>query len=280
MTYCRQCGKEAHEGETFCRHCGAKLLPAQAVPSGASSSPNAGEEDLAVFIGKNSDRYLAKFRNFTGKGEDSFGVTWHWPAFFVPFFWMLYRKLYAWAVLAFFLGWLPYIGLISHVVFGMTANYLYYRSARKKLSELKARPSSEIQRAADLARAGGVNNAAVVVAVVLISISMIGILAAIAIPQFSAYRQKTLDMKAKHEVQDACSRCIAVFSAHPEKTTIIPDDLLSTGFSPSPDVDLMLLDGRKETFGLSARHVQSKKVYSTDQACRLTEELQNTSLTH
>jgi hypothetical protein len=165
-------------------------------------------------------------------------------------------------------------------VFGMTANYLYYRSAGKKLGALKARPSSEIQRAADLARAGGVNNAAVVVAVVLISISMIGILAAIAIPQFSAYRQKTLDMKAKHEVQDACSRCIAVFSAHPEKTTIIPDDLLSTGFLPSPDVDLMLLDGRKETFGLSARHVQSKKVYSTDQACRLTEELQNTSLTH
>jgi len=279
MTYCRQCGKEAREGETFCRHCGAKLLPAQTVPSGSSSSTNTGEEDLTVFIGKNSDRYLAKFRNFTANGEDSFCVTWHWPAFFVPFFWMLYRKLYGWAVLAFFLGWLPYIGIISHIVFGMTANYLYYQNARKKLSELKARPSSEIQRAADLARAGGVNNAAVVIAVVLLSIAMVGILAAIAIPQFAAYRQRAFDMKAKHEVQDACSRCIAVLSAHPEKSTIIPDDLLNTGFSPSPDVDLMLLDGRRETFGLSARHEKSTKVYITDQECRLTEELQETRLT-
>jgi len=275
MMYCRQCGKEAREGETFCRHCGAKLLPAQTLPSASSSSTNAGEEDLAVFIGKNSDRYLAKFRNFTGNDEGSFGVTWHWPAFFVPFFWMLYRKLYGWAVLSFFLGWLPYIGIISHLVFGMTANYLYYRNATKKLAALKALSSSETQRAADLARVGGVNNVAVIVAVPLLSIAVLGILAAIAIPQFAAYRQRAFDMKAKHEVQDACSRCLTIFAAQPEKATIGPDDLLNTGFSPSPDIDLMLLDGRRETFGLSARHEKSKKIYITDQACRLREEIRD-----
>jgi hypothetical protein len=279
MIYCRQCGKEAREGETFCRHCGAKLVPAQTALSGPLSPTNRSEDDLALFIGKNSDAYLAKFRNFTDNGEDSFGVTWHWPAFFVPVFWMLYRKLYGWAVLALFLGLLPYIGIISHVVFGMTANYLYFQSAKKKLGALKALPASETQRAADLARTGGVNNAAVVIAVLLISIAVTGILAAIAIPQFAAYRQRAFDMKAKQEVQDACSRCIAIFSAHPEKAAIMPDDLLNTGFSPSPDIDLMLLDGKRETFGLSAGHVQSKKVYITDQECRLREELRDPGLT-
>jgi hypothetical protein len=55
---------------------------------------------------------------------------------------------------------------------------------------------------------------------------------------------------------------------------IAPDDLLNTGFSPSPDINMMLLDGRRDTFGLSARHEKSKKVFLADRNCRIIEEYQ------
>ena len=274
MAYCRHCGKEVNAEEVFCRHCGAKLVFPDADISHALSSFSASEKDFAAFIGKNSDKYLNKFRRFTQSGEDAFAVTWHWPAFVVPFFWMLYRKLYGWMILAFFLGLIPYVGVVCHIVFGMSAYYLYFRHAKVKLLGLKTRLSSEAGYTADMARAGGVNKGALVLAVVLTTIALIGIIVAIAIPRFAAYRQRAFDIKAKHEVQDACNRCTALFSAHPEKSEIVPDDLLNAGFSPSPDIDMMLLDGRRETFGLSARHEKSHKVFVVDRNCGISEELQ------
>jgi hypothetical protein len=280
MPFCRQCGKEVNEREAFCRHCGVKLSLPQGGPTRLLSSVNVTEEDFVAFIGKNAGKYLAKFKDFARGNEDSFSVTWHWPAFFVPFFWFMYRKLYGWMVLAFFLGlitfsgFVPYIGILANISFGMTAHYLYYRHAKEKLLGLKARPSSETERAANVARAGGVNNVVLITAIVLTVIALLGILAAIAIPGYTAYRQRAFDLKAKHEVQDACNRCAALFSAHSEKMEIAPDDLLNTGFSPSTDITMMLLDGRRETFGLSARHEKSKKVFFTDRNCRITEEYQ------
>jgi hypothetical protein len=280
MAFCRQCGKEVNAGEAFCRHCGAKLSLPQSGSTRLLSSVNVAEDDFATFIGRNADKYLAKFKGFVQGGEDSFSMTWHWPAFFVPFFWFMYRKLYGWMVLAFFLGLVsfnglvPFIGILSNIAFGMTAYYLYYRHAKEKLLGLKARPSSEDERAEDVARAGGVNKVALILSIVLAAIFLLGILAAIVISGYTAYRQRAFDIKAKHEVQDACGRCTALFSAHPEKSEIVPDDLLNTGFSPSPDINMMLLDGRRETFGLSVRHEKSRKVFITDRNCRITEEYQ------
>jgi len=263
MAYCKQCGKEAGPAETFCRHCGARL--SSLVGSGS------GDQDLAVFIGKNSGIYLDAFRKFNQNGADSFTATWHWPAFFLSFWWLLYRKLYLWALVPLLLGCVPYVGLFAPFAFGMSAKYLYYQHAKKKLLEVNALHASEAERTAALARAGGVNSM-VVVAAPLLAIAVIGILAAIAIPQFAAYRQKAYDVTAKREVQDACARGAKVFAEHPEKTELEPDDLLHAGLVRTPEVDLMLLDGRRESFGVSGSHQKGTKLYITDRECRLTEE--------
>jgi Tfp pilus assembly protein PilE len=257
MPYCRQCGKEVNAGETFCRFCGAKLNPVETGSQNPYASSAVKEEDIALFIGKNAEKYLGKFRKFTQNGEDSFAATWHWPAFFFSFWWTLYRKLYGWAFLVFFLGCVPYLGLLVMIAFGMSANYIYYRHAKKKLIEVKSLPASEVERAAAAA------------------IVIFGILAAIAIPQFNSYRQRSFDLKAKHEIQDACSRAIAFFEARPEIAEIAPDDFLDSGLVRSPEVELMLLDGRRESFSLSAHHKKGSTLYLTDKQCTLTEEKMN-----
>ncbi len=83
MSTCVQCGNRFDEGQRFCRFCGARLDTAAAPAAGVASG--ASEADLALFIGKNAEKYLSKFQGFHRGGRDSFGVTWHWPAFFLSF---------------------------------------------------------------------------------------------------------------------------------------------------------------------------------------------------
>ena len=157
---------------------------------------NTSEEEYVTFIGKNAEKYLPTFQKFHVNGVDQFSVTWHWPAFLFPFFWLLYRKLYLWAILS--LVWsvtirpspfgfllplvgfplplveflppmvgflLPIVGsLLPMLAFGLTANYLYYKHMKKKLSALQQLQAlSDTQRAAKIVHAGGVNSVFVIV---------------------------------------------------------------------------------------------------------------------
>ncbi|OGW41988.1 MAG: hypothetical protein A2010_02655 [Nitrospirae bacterium GWD2_57_9] len=273
MSTCKECSGEVSQGEIFCRQCGAGTASTPDSAAGTAPAADSNEEELALFVGKNSDKYLHKFRSFNRNGADSFALTWHWPAFLVGFWWLLYRKLYLWAVLDLVLGFIPYLGIIMMFVFGLTGNYLYYSHARKKLQEINAAPGSDTIRTASIARAGGVNNVAVVLAPILV-IFIAGILAAIAIPQFSSYRLKAWNMKAKQEIQDACTRGATLFNSRPEKMEVNPDDLLYAGLVRSPEVEMMLLDGRRESFSISAKHIKGRTTYYTDPACALREERQ------
>ena len=267
MPNCTQCGSEIRSGESFCRQCGARLGDNAAGP-GATTAVT--ENDLTMFVGKNTDKYLGSFRKFAAGGEDSFAATWHWPAFFFSFWWLLYRKMYVWMLVFLFLGCIPVAGLLAMIGFGLSAKYLYYKHAKKKIAAVKVQTPSEVDRAAAIARAGGVNNVAIVL-LPLFLVAFIAILAAIAIPQFAQYRVKAADQQAKHEIQDACSRGLAIFSRQPEKMLIEPDELLYEGLVRTPEVDMMLLDGRRDTFSISAKHRKGAKEYFTDQQCTLKE---------
>jgi hypothetical protein len=265
MSFCVKCGNEISPGDRVCRHCGTR--PAAGPGPGAGVS----RDELAMFVGKNADKYLRKFGKFTEGGADSFTATWHWPAFFFSFWWTIYRKMYGWALLAFFIGCVPYAGLLAMFGFGISANYLYYRHAKNKVIELRAAPGPEKERAAALGRAGGVNNVAIVLAPLLL-VAFLGIIAAIAIPQFAMYRQRAADARAKHEIQEACRIGQQLFSENASKELVEPDELLYAGLVRTPDVEMTLLDGRREFFSITAGHAHGKMKYSTDRQCFLTEE--------
>jgi hypothetical protein len=190
MSYCSKCGKEVLEGSSFCQHCGGSL---SASPTGMQTSIMSTvltKEDFATFVGKNSEKYLTKFSKFNVGGLDSFKATWHWPAFFVPFWWLLYRKIYGWAILAFFLGLIPYVGLVTGFVWAIVANYMYYNHAKRKILEIKQlHPAPETQKAV-LTVTGGVGNAALMIGAAIGLVAVIGILAAIAIPAYLGYQER------------------------------------------------------------------------------------------
>ena len=180
--FCTQCGNANNETAKFCLSCGAAMqagaLGPANVPSTSASTARSGEAGFgipeeefykAVIGQKNQNYYLRRFARFDEAGKA--GVTWHWPAFFVTFYWLLYRKMWLNAFLYFIA---PYVIMIpvgivaaiagipgrgdSIIAVGnliflgavfllppMFANALYYRHCKKKIAEVRA-SAGEVQR--------------------------------------------------------------------------------------------------------------------------------------
>lgn len=229
-------------------------------PSGGQSirtaTPGSTDDDLRTFIGKNADKYLTKFANFTKGPGDGFALTWHWPAFFLPFWWLVYRKQYWWAVLAFVISFIPFVGLLSMIVFGLTGNYIYYSYSKKKLKEIGALPS-EMSRAVEIARAGGVNNIAIVL-VPLIGIAVIGVLAAIAIPQFAEYKMKSFNAVAIAELKKAKTSVDTYYAEH----KAYPESLEQANYTKPQDMDVHFDERSVDKYTIVATHAKGNKEFA------------------
>ena len=109
---------------------------AEEKPAGATGRESA----LLGFVAVNTDYYGRQFAKFGDAERSSFALSWHWPAFFVFFFWAVYRKLWLWAgvnlaggvVLA--LTVKPgFVYLAWALFWPLAANYLYFRHARNRV---------------------------------------------------------------------------------------------------------------------------------------------------
>ena len=81
-----------------------------------------------TFVGDNYYYYKTKWEHQTP--ERSF-TSWNWAAFFFPFYWLIYRKMYFYSFfffLASIIGYILPIGLILHGLAGAYANYIYYKT--------------------------------------------------------------------------------------------------------------------------------------------------------
>jgi hypothetical protein len=191
MKYCSSCGKEIENNSIFCQSCGSKV--------GITTSQNVQDHsnkitagDYETFIGKNSDKYIKMFQKFSKHGIDNFKPTWHWPAFFFGPFWMLYRKLYLWAIGAFIFYFFPVINIISWIVWGIAGYYIYYKYTNNKIKELKNVTTSD-NMGNVLSCVGGVHVWLLKTYIALIIILFIGGLLlglGAGIPKYNNYSQK------------------------------------------------------------------------------------------
>ena len=269
---------EKAEGEAFCVGCGSvdskdKLYHCREIDTyyhkecliekgdiqSGKSEEEMREQELAAFIGKNAVVYLTKFRKFNIHGSESFSVTWNWPAFLVPFWWTLYRKLYGWFFLYLLILAIPYANFIFMIVFGICGNYIYYKHVKKKLLKIKrlVPPSSISIR---IAHDGGVSNLAMVPVV----IALIGILAAIAIPQFVAYRARGFSASANSAVRNAYVAAQAFFSDSPGGTIVSPADLTDYVYKIDPNITLTVTTGTIDSIMITATHNGGGSTFTVD----------------
>lgn len=114
-----------------------------------------------AFIDNKKYIYYASTFGIFAKPADKFALTWNLFAFFIPFCWLLYRKMYAYGIIAFILsigltgaGFFlsdintvnnadtlsntgiiteVLIGFIVNVIIGLVGNYLYFAHCKKIL---------------------------------------------------------------------------------------------------------------------------------------------------
>lgn len=163
---CPKCGT-GQEREESCIECGlvfekyyAQQLEYASEMGDVEDQGNPGEDDLLdYFVDTNMHAYQRKFEAL----ENGARATWHWPAFFVPFYWALYRKMWFISVAAFItqLFW-P----ISNIVFGLVGNQLYYQHAKSNIDQLSKKFRGHLLLEKLEAR-GGTSSRAVIIAIVL-----------------------------------------------------------------------------------------------------------------
>jgi Tfp pilus assembly major pilin PilA len=209
------------------------------------SNPAQTEELYRAAVGENkADYYLPLFYRFDQGGSR---VSWNWPAFFVAFFWMLYRRMYGLAFAILLLlplaqlmvvgvvsaalgseaGGLAYIVVILVQIIGvpMFANALYHWQVRKRIDKMAAHaPSHEALVQRLIGQSTG--NAPLIVGIACFGgIAVIGILAAIAIP---AYQDYTIRAQVSEGLNLAASVKASVAEVYAASGSW-PEDLSSAG---------------------------------------------------
>jgi type IV pilus assembly protein PilA len=281
--FCSKCGTEASADARFCPRCGTFLderPPEQPAPDRGD------EEYVEAALGpRNTDYYLKRFDRFAAGGGFA---SWNWPAFFVPFLWMLYRKM--WGVAAFYflatpfllgllfaillavlpgpaaaaVGWIIYLAAVF-VALPMYANALYYRTVQGRVAEAKRYRVERRRQLERLWNMGGTSNAAWVVAL-LLPVPMIGILAAVSIPAYQDYTTRA-------QVSEGMNLAAAAKAAVAEtfiNTGVVPEDRQDAGMTPDPSdtsgkyvQSVAVVDGRIDiVYGREANSAIAGKVLS------------------
>ena len=166
-----------------------KRVATGGVGTGAASTQL---DDAATFIGPKADYYIPAFQKMDATGS---AISWNWAAFVFGLFWMLYRKMWLYALVIwgalFVIGLIPgigaaldgFLGIASWILFGLFGNWLYKRKVEEELAA--AAHLEPAARKAQLASRGGITWIPVIVVGALTLIGFLSICGLTACAVFS-----------------------------------------------------------------------------------------------
>jgi type IV pilus assembly protein PilA len=93
----------------------------------------------------------------------------------------------------------------------------------------------------------------------MIVIAIIGILAAIAIPQFSAYRQRGYNTASKSDAKNAYTAAQAYFSDNPAGTLVLAN-IAAYGYKQTANVTTTVATGTMAGLSITTKHNSSDPV--------------------
>ena len=170
MPSCPSCSQDNPNDANFCAQCGQALV---------KNSPDSGPDPVQsqstptslqlweIFIGPSKSLqfslktwwtwrpaflyYKEKFSKLETPDGPRFALSWNWPAaFFDSFLWFLYRKMYMFALLyavapalAIFITGDMTVGIVSRILAGGSANYLYYWHVKDKIHRIMSIPNMD-----------------------------------------------------------------------------------------------------------------------------------------
>ena len=106
----------------------------------------------------------------------------------------------------------------------------------------------------------------------LIVIAIIGILAAIAIPQFSAYKRRAYDSDSKANLHNLFLACKAYWGDFTGADDCDEGDMLGTtfGFQQSTYITVTITDGTEDGYAATGTHADSGNTFAMDSAGNIT----------
>ncbi|MDR2710621.1 MAG: DUF2628 domain-containing protein [Burkholderiales bacterium] len=254
---CSQCDQSNSDSAKFCSGCGAEL---SAASNAVVSAANDSEAFYKAAVGAhNQAYYLRRFSEFDAAGKA--GASWHWPAFFISFYWLLYRKMWLYALIYFVLTLLLFLlnvagaftnsGIreIALILCGalwilppIYANALYYNRCKKNIVVAKASSPDPQKQLAALSAKGGVSQVALVVLLFFVISFIVGIIAAIALPAYQDYTARAHLATAKAIGRSAATSAMSYYYEHER----FPASLQEAGFTTplSPTVKAINLNAR------------------------------------
>ncbi|MDP2644534.1 MAG: prepilin-type N-terminal cleavage/methylation domain-containing protein [Desulfobacterales bacterium] len=99
----------------------------------------------------------------------------------------------------------------------------------------------------------------------MIVIAIIGILAAIAIPNFISYRKRGYDSAANSDIKNAYTAAQAYFTDYPSGN-VTNAKLLAYGYKASTSVTLTVVAPGQSALSMTAAHTDGTKTYTVDNA--------------
>ena len=94
----------------------------------------------------------------------------------------------------------------------------------------------------------------------MIVVAIIGILAAIAIPQFAAYRQRGFNASSQSDLRNAATAQEAMFTDSNTYTTTL-GDLTPRGYTQSANITIGLVAGTTSFYEMSAVHAAGQSTW-------------------